>query len=434
MESGRNEVLDFNLPKQSPTIIKVIGVGGGGGNAVNHMYGEGIHDVSFVVCNTDAQALNSSPVPTHLQLGKEGLGAGNRPEIACQAAEDSKDEIRAMLEDGTKMVFITAGMGGGTGTGAAPVIAREAMSMGILTVGIVTIPFRFEGNKKIDQALDGLDKMRKQVDALLVINNERLREIYNDKAVLTAFAQADDTLSIAAKSIAEIVTVRGETMNLDFRDVSNTLKGGGVAIMSTAYAEGEGRVSHAIKSALDSPLLNHSDVFKSSKIIVNIVCCKEEGPLMMEEMNEIHEFMSKFGDSVQTKFGLGSDSSLGKKVKITILATGFGLSDVLTDVQGAERFANPVDEEDEERKRKRRESFYGTESGKTQERHYCIFHFTPSYLDDDEVISMVETSPTYKRDRDSLKEIKKRAEQLCKRDCKMTTSESNEADAKVIVF
>ena len=207
MEDINNSILDFGELDKQNSIIKVIGVGGGGGNAVNHMYREGIHDVTFVLCNTDNQALNDSPVPIHLQLGKEGLGAGNRPAKAREAAEESIEDVRKMLNDGTRMAFITAGMGGGTGTGAAPIIARESKNMGILTVGIVTIPFRFEGHKKIDQALDGVEEMAKNVDALLVINNERLRQIYGDLPVLKAFGKADDTLSVAAKSIAEIITV-----------------------------------------------------------------------------------------------------------------------------------------------------------------------------------------------------------------------------------
>ena len=226
------DILDFGAPEKENSIIKVIGVGGGGGNAVNHMYREGIHDVTFVLCNTDNQALNDSPVPVHLQLGKEGLGAGNKPEKAREAAEESIEDIKAMLNDGTRMTFITAGMGGGTGTGAAPVIARVSKDMGILTVGIVTIPFRFEGAKKIDQALDGVEEMSKHVDALLVINNERLREIYPELSLTAAFGKADDTLSVAAKSIAEIITVHG-LINLDFNDVKTVLKDGGVAIMST---------------------------------------------------------------------------------------------------------------------------------------------------------------------------------------------------------
>ena len=266
-ESRKPAILEIVSPKVQDSIIKVIGVGGGGGNAVNHMYKEGIHDVSFVLCNTDAQALNDSPVPVHLQLGKEGLGAGNRPARAREAATESIDDIRRMLDDGTKMTFITAGMGGGTGTGAAPVIAQVSKDMGILTVGIVTIPFRFEGPKKIDQALDGVEEMAKHVDALLVINNERLREIYTDLTVLDAFGKADDTLSVAAKSIAEIITIHG-LINLDFNDVKTVLKDGGVAIMSTGYGEGEGRVKKAIEDALHSPLLNDNNVFNSKKILL----------------------------------------------------------------------------------------------------------------------------------------------------------------------
>ena len=265
IQHKENNLIDMGLPSTSPAIIKVIGVGGGGGNAVNHMYREGIHDVNFVLCNTDSKALCDSPVPMRLQLGKEGLGAGNRPERARAAAEESVEDIRRMLDDGTKMVFITAGMGGGTGTGAAPVIAREAKDMGILTVGIVTIPFRFEGNKKIDQALDGVDEISKHVDALLVINNERLREIYPDLNVLSAFERADSTLSVAARSIAEIITMHG-IINLDFRDVCTVLKDGGVAIMSTGFGEGENRVTKAIENALNSPLLNNPDIYPSLSV------------------------------------------------------------------------------------------------------------------------------------------------------------------------
>ena len=323
------DILDFGEPEKEHSIIKVIGVGGGGGNAVNHMYREGIHDVTFVLCNTDAQALNDSPVPVHLQLGAEGLGAGNKPERAKQAAEESLDDIKAMLSDGTRMAFITAGMGGGTGTGAAPVIARVSKEMGILTVGIVTIPFRFEGAKKIDQALDGVEEMSKHVDALLVINNERLREIYPDLSLTAAFGKADDTLSVAAKSIAEIITVHG-LINLDFNDVRTVLKDGGVAIMSTGYGEGEDRVKKAIDDALHSPLLNDNDVFNSKKILLSIAFNEEKGGndnFMMEEMNYVNDFMDKFGD-FEIKWGVAIDPELGKKVKVTILATGFGITNV----------------------------------------------------------------------------------------------------------
>ena len=243
-----NELLDFQVKSHTDAIIKVIGVGGGGGNAVNHMYREGIHNVSFALCNTDNQAMMESPVPVKVQLGANttgGLGAGNKPEIACHAAEESVGLIEDLLNDGTRMAFITAGMGGGTGTGAAPVIARVAKEMGILTVGIVTIPFVFEGSRKIVQALKGVEEISKNVDALLVINNERLRDIYSDLTMLNAFAKADDTLTTAAKSIAEIITVHGH-VNLDFADVNTTLKDGGVAIMSCGIGTGGNRINDAI--------------------------------------------------------------------------------------------------------------------------------------------------------------------------------------------
>ncbi len=408
-------VLDFGEPEKENSIIKVIGVGGGGGNAVNHMYREGIHDVSFVLCNTDNQALNDSPVPVHLQLGKEGLGAGNKPEKARQAAEETIEDIKRMLNDGTKMAFITAGMGGGTGTGAAPVIARVSKELGILTVGIVTIPFRFEGPKKIDQALDGVEEMSKHVDALLVINNERLRQIYPELAVLAAFGKADDTLSVAAKSIAEIITVHG-LINLDFNDVKTVLKDGGVAIMSTGYGEGEGRVKKAIEDALNSPLLNDNDVFNSKKILLSIAFAseKKDNPgLTMDEMNDVNDFMEKFGDDFELKWGLAIDPELGSRVKVTVLATGFGLHDV----DGMDRHLKKHTEEDtrrladEEEKRAerddRRKRYYGSDGNTTQyKRHPHIFLFRPEDLDNEDVILQVENTPTYKRTRQSLEEIR----------------------------
>ena len=413
MADDKELLIDMGVPSTTPSIIKVIGVGGGGGNAVNHMYREGIHDVNFVVCNTDSKALADSPVPVRLQLGKEGLGAGNRPGRAREAAEESLEEIHKMLDDGTKMVFITAGMGGGTGTGAAPVIAREAKKMGILTVGIVTIPFRFEGIKKIDQALDGVEEVSKHVDALLVINNERLREIYPDLNVLSAFEMADNTLSIAARSIAEIITMHG-IINLDFRDVGTVLKDGGVAIMSTGYGEGEGRVSKAIESALHSPLLNNNDIFNSKKGLLAISFCaeKEGDTLMMEEMNEIHEFMSKFHADVETKWGLSVDASLGKKVKITILATGFGISNV-PGVQSridaeAEARRQEIAEKQEEYE-ERRDNYYGNEKKGTMRKRPKFFLFDLDDLDNEEIISLVEVTPTFKRSKETLADIKARA-------------------------
>jgi cell division protein FtsZ len=412
------DILDFGTDEIIQPIIKVIGVGGGGGNAVNHMYREGIHDVSFVLCNTDNQALNDSPVPVHLQLGKEGLGAGNKPEKARQAAEESIDDVKKMLNDGTRMAFITAGMGGGTGTGAAPVIARVSKELSILTVGIVTIPFRFEGDKKIDQALDGVEKMSEHVDALLVINNERLREIYPELTVLDAFGKADDTLSIAAKSIAEIITIHG-LINLDFNDVKTVLKDGGVAIMSTGYGEGEGRVKKAIDDALNSPLLNDNDVYNSKKILLSISFCSEKqnnNGLMMEEMNDVNDFMARFGEGFEIKWGLATDPDLGKKVKVTILATGFGLESVsgmdMHIKKHTQEEANRIAEEEEKaaERQERRRRYYGNDGHYTQyKRRPHIFLFRAEDLDNDDVISAVESTPTYKRTREVLDSIRSRA-------------------------
>ena len=405
------KIMPFDFQSGTPSIIKVIGVGGGGGNAVNHMYREGIHDVTFVACNTDNQALDESPVPIKLQLGHEGLGAGNRPERARDAANESLEDIKQMLNDGCKMAFITAGMGGGTGTGAAPIIAKTAKDMGILTVGIVTIPFLFEGNRKIDQALDGVEEMSKHVDALLVINNERLRDVYSDLSVMNAFGKADDTLSVAAKSIAEIITIRGK-INLDFNDVKTVLKDGGVAIMSTGYGEGEGRVTQAITDALHSPLLNNNDIFNSKKVLFNI-SYSMNSDLMMEEMNEVHEFMSRFGKDVETKWGLYIDDSLGEKVKFTILATGFGIKDVpgMSNKLSAEEQKRLEEQEEEEQKKaERRDDFYpGSYKNSRKKGNYKIYIFTQEDLDNDDIISMVETTPTYKRSKAVLESIQSRA-------------------------
>lgn len=412
--------LDFGEPDRQNSIIKVIGVGGGGGNAVNNMYKQGIHDVSFVVCNTDAQALKDSPVPERLQLGSEGLGAGNQPEKARLAAEESIDDIKAMLSDGTKMDFITAGMGGGTGTGAAPVIAQVSKELGILTVGIVTIPFKFEGNKKIDQALDGVDEMAKHVDALLVINNERLRKVYPDLSLLNGFAKADDTLSVAAKSIAEIITVRG-LINLDFNDVRTVLKDGGVAIMSTGFGEGEGRVRKAIDDALNSPLLNDNDVYNSQKILLSIAFSSDNGTdgLAMEEMNEINDFMSRFGSNFELKWGIAIDNTLEKKVKITILATGFGLDDLedvasyhsrLDKARAKEEAQKKAEQEEADAERSnRRDRYYRDNGDKLTKARPHIYLFSQDDLDNEDVILDVESIPTFNRTKPMLNEIKKKS-------------------------
>jgi cell division protein FtsZ len=404
-------ILEFNYPTDSPSIIKVIGVGGGGGNAVTHMYKEGIHDVTFVLCNTDNQALLRSDVPVKITLGREitqGLGAGNKPERAMMAAEESLDDLRKMLSDGTKMVFITAGMGGGTGTGAAPVIARIAKDMGILTVGIVTIPFVFEGERKIIQALNGVEEISKNVDALLVINNERLREIYADLSITNAFGKADDTLTIAAKSIAEIITLPG-LINLDFADVKTTMKDGGVALMSRGYGEGEGRVRKSIEDALNSPLLNNNDIFNAKKILFNVSFC-EDTELRMEEMNDVHDFMSRFGRDIEVIWGTTLDNTLGNKVKITILATGFGVEDIpqIADRRRAENSRMSEEElrQEEDRLRKEQEEkdlidkYYGA-SGQRMRRASTrakAVILSTEEMDDDAFIVLMEENPTYSRD------------------------------------
>ena len=371
----------FEVPEKV-NIIKVIGVGGGGGNAVNHMYREGIHDVSFALCNTDAQSLNASPVPVHIMLRNEELCAMSMPKQAREIAEDTIDDIKHMLDDGTKMTFITAGMGGCTGTGAAPVIARVSKEMGILTVGIVTIPFLWEGEKKINRALDGVEELAKNVDTLLVINNERLREVYADFSLLNAWEKVDDTLSMAAKSIAEIITSRG-IVNLNFNDVRTVLEDGGVAIMSTGYGEGEGRLRKAIDNALHSPLLNNNDIYNSKKILLSITLAADKSNnegLRMEELNEVNEFMSHFNCDYQFKWGIFLDPNLGEKVKVTILATGFGIKNIdgmqehqtkkyIQEEKAAAEEAKRKKEEEEELKRQRE-----AEEERKKERENSFWH------------------------------------------------------------
>ena len=324
-----NTLLEFDYATTATSIIKVIGVGGGGGNAVQHMHREGIHDVTFVLCNTDIQALQESDIPIKLQLGKmttEGLGAGNDPSVGKAAAEESTEDIKQLLSNGkTKMVFITAGMGGGTGTGAAPVIAKISKEMGILTVGIVTIPFTFEDREKIFQALLGVEEMKKNVDALLVINNERLIDLYPNLPLWESFAEADNTLTIAAKSIAETITRKGY-INLDFADVKKILKDGGVAIMSTGTASGENRVGKAIENALRSPLVNNNNISEAKKFLFNIYSSKNVASLETSEMKEMNKFKDKFRiRGVEVIWGAAFDESLGENVKMTVLATGLGL-------------------------------------------------------------------------------------------------------------
>lgn len=321
--------MEFDLPKGQSSIIKVIGVGGGGSNAVNHMYNQGIKGVDFIVCNTDRQALDISPVPYKLQLGPsltEGRGAGSIPEIGMNAAVENIDEIREFLSKETKMVFVTAGMGGGTGTGAAPVIAQVAKELGILTVGIVTVPFSFEGRKRRQQAEDGLENMRENVDTLLVINNERLREISGNLTLGNAFAQADNVLTTAAKGIAEVISVTG-AINVDFNDVNTVMKDSGVAIMGSAVSEGENRAIQAVQEALTSPLLNDNDIAGAQYVLLNITYGNKE--VLMDEISDITDYIQdEAGSTADVIWGHGYDETLGDGLGVTLIATGFNSSPI----------------------------------------------------------------------------------------------------------
>lgn len=390
---NEEETLKFRNTCNVPKIIKVIGVGGGGGNAVENMYRTSIHNVSFVICNTDSQALENSPIPVKVQLG-EGLGAGNNPEVARKAAEESREEIEALFNDGTKMVFITAGMGGGTGTGAAPVVAEIAKSLGILTVGIVTIPFMFEMSNKIHQALRGVTEIAKHVDALLVINNQRLLEIYPECKIKTGFKKVDEVLTVATKSIAEIITIHG-IINLDFKDVEKVLKDGGVAIMSYGIDKGEQRLAGAFDKALHSPLLNNNNIYDSKKILFNIYIEPEEDEddeagLKVGEMEWVNNFMKRFNhDNIEVIWGMSEDETLQKgEVKVTVLATGFGMHNIPE--------MRPILKEDEKQKETEErniqnmmDSFYKEE--------YKVYLMSDTDLDNDELISYMENSPTHKR-------------------------------------
>lgn len=321
--------INFNLNEKTPTIIKVIGVGGGGGNAVEYMYEKGICDVDFVICNTDYQALRNSPIPCKIQLGKEltaGHGAGNNPAMGEKSAQESLADIEAILKKDTRMAFITAAMGGGTGTGAAPVIAKLSKDMGILTVGIVSVPARFEGPKRLDQARDGLRRLKDHVDCLIVIDNEKIKSIYGSQTISQAFAKANDVLNIAAKGIAEIITLPGY-INVDFADVRTVMTDSGVAIMGAAQASGEDRAIRAITEALESPLLNNNDILGAKDILLNITSGTDE--ITMDEMSQItSHIIRKVGNNAAVIWGVGTDPDLGDAVSVTIIATGFPTGDI----------------------------------------------------------------------------------------------------------
>ena len=322
-----SDMLNFDLPKNQSSIIKVLGVGGGGSNAVTHMYKQGISGVDFIVCNTDAQALESSPIPTKIQLGSKGLGAGSIPEIGKIAANENIEDLKKLLENNTKMLFITAGMGGGTGTGAAPVIATVAKELGILTVGIVTIPFSFEGRKRRLQAEQGIEDLKKNVDSLLIICNDKLRELHGNLKLSDAFSKADNILSTAAKGIAEIITVAGY-INVDFEDVKTVMQNSGVAIMGSGVAEGENRSIEAVDMALSSPLLNDNSIKGSDNILLYLASGNEE--ISMDEVTEITDYIqNEAGKKAEIIWGNGFDESLENNISVTIIATNFGSGDNL---------------------------------------------------------------------------------------------------------
>lgn len=398
----------YNTPAEEakePDRIIVVGVGGGGNNAVDHMFRQNSGHVSFVVVNTDRQALNSSVVPNKLLIGPtttRGRGAGNKPERAREAAEESAAEVAKIFSDDTDMVFVTAGMGGGTGTGAAPIVARIARERGLLTIGIVTIPFLFEGMRKIQKALTGAEEMSKYVDALMIVNNERLVEIYPDFEFESAFAKADDILSTAASSIAEIITKKGY-INLDFNDVDTTLRDGGTAIIAVGYGEGENRVSKAIQDALHSPLLKHTDVLSSKRILFNLYYSpKAEVRFKASEAKELNDFINRVEQEVDVIWGITYDESLGNKVKFTILASGFDVT--INDEKGkvftvpetvaASGAELPVDTD-------HIAEIYGDKVGeimRAKETQNYILLEAEKY-DDDEAIKAFESVPTFSRNK-----------------------------------
>ncbi|MCM1290493.1 MAG: cell division protein FtsZ [Prevotella sp.] len=396
-------------------LIKVVGVGGGGGNAVNYMYGQNIENVTFVVANTDQQALETSPVPNKLILGYsicKGRGAGNNPEIGRQCAEADEEQIRKLFDDGTEMVFVTAGMGGGTGTGAAPVVARIAKQAGMLTIGIVTVPFMFEGERKILKAIEGAEEMKRHVDALLVINNQNLIELYKDLDFFNAFAKADDTLANAARSISEIISEKCY-INVDFEDVRTTLTDAGTAIISTASGEGENRVTDAINNALTSPLLKRHNIRSASRLLLKFSVNRYGNrPLISDEVNQITAFTNDMSDSIDVKWGIADDPTLGDKFKITVLAAGFdvtirdenvikGTGEGTIDFAGKETKSESSTRDTTTKELDKIAEVYGIEQVNDKRRNaarqkYAVLK--PSQFDDHEVIALLERTPTFNRD------------------------------------
>ena len=410
MDDLQNNIADsaaFTTDESPASKIKVIGVGGGGCNALNYMFHQDIPYVSFAAVNTDRQHLNKKiDVPTKVLIGK-GYGAGDKPEVGRQFAEESEDRIRALFDDETEMVFVTAGMGGGTGTGAAPVIARIAKEEEKLTVGIITIPFLFEGQNKISKALAGAEEMKKYVDAMLIINDQNLLEIYPEKTLMEAFNMADDTLANAARSISEIISEECY-INVDMADVKTTLRESGTAIIATAYGEGEHRITDAIQNALHSPLLKAHDIMSAKRVLIKLVHAPDtdtQRPLKAQELGEFTNFTNRLSQgNFEVKWGIGRDPRLGDKVKLTLLATGF---DVTIHEQAAEGVIRMTADTDDEVPMPRQQTpkdniaaVYSAESLRNQQRQLAKAKYAvlkPSQFDDDRVIDMLESTPAYNR-------------------------------------
>lgn len=391
-----DQLIQITAPATN-TLIKVIGVGGGGGNAVANMYRDGMYDVSFLVCNTDSKALEDSPIPNRIQFGP-GLGAGGKPEIGKNLAEreDSLAAIYDAIDKETKMVFVAAGMGGGTGTGAAPIVAREVKAREILTVGIVTLPFLFEGNRQIDKALDGLEELSKEVDSLIVVNNQRMLSVYHTQSVMEGFQKADQTLTNAVRSVVDIIKMHG-VINLDFNDVKMVLKQGGVCVISTGTARGDNRITAAIENALNSPLLNQNDIYTARRLVMCITFPETHETLQMNELCEVHEFIDKFRrKDLESKWGLAKDEHLDGEVKVTILASGFGL---VEEEEDEEQLLKAIEREALHKK------YYG-ENAKPKKPKKPVYIFKIDELDNEFLIDQIEAIPTAKRTREQLVKIK----------------------------
>lgn len=425
--------MNFNFPTDPTRIIKVIGVGGGGVNAVNYMYECGIHGVNFAVCNTDFQSFEGINVPVKVVLGA-GLGAGGVPEKAKEEFEKSAVEVEKLLSDGTKMVFIAAGMGGGTGSGAAPLLAKMAKSKGILTVGIVTIPFLYEKVPRIVQALRAVDEMSRNVDALIVINNERLKEYYPDDELIEAFKKPDEVLAMAVKSIAEIITVKG-IINRDFNDVTSTMKNSGVALVSYGFGTGENRLSNAIHEALDSPLLNNNDISSAKKILFYI-SFRKDAHFKVDELNKaIDSFMAGFDNHIKMIWGFGVDESLepGQEVKFTIIATGFGL-DAVPDIKDMKDDIDILEKQNEIEQRKEDEALVKSVYGESFDFNVKVNRVSQSSIvvlrmdemDDDALINYLETNPTYNRNPKDIAKVRKPVKGAANREEHAVTSGKNE--------